>query len=318
MNRFFTALLTVLVAAPLALAGCGPKYTYPSNTVTKSVEQISRDEYEIHVIARVVGKTLGAVFYLDDLVDTKGQVPREVHEKMSKVMQAVTRVALSTDLPIDFVTVLLRDKKEGNELIITRSLDDTKRANADAIGIEESINRTVFGQGRYQPGTPVSQFVLKEIKLEQFLADQIAQRIRFNVAKDVKDESSQFALVDGQFDTAHGRIYRFSVIGLKAEEPNQTVLNILQTVGDVFVGYQFKGYDGVEIQDYLNRQKLIVPAAVVEAYHEKKISDSQILSKYLSQSQSIQEAFKLFGFNIPDQQQKDDAQAAAPLKAATP
>lgn len=314
MNRYFA--VAVIFAGSLALTACGPKYTYPSNTVVDSIENISQKEYKIDVIARVVGKTVGAVFYMEDLVDPKGQVPKEVHEKMGKVMQAVTRVALSSDLPVDFVTVLLRGKKDGNELVITRSLDDTKRANADAIGVEESINRTIFGQNRYPIETLPEAFVLKEVKIEQFLADQVAQRIRFNFAKEAKDESAQFALVDGQFDATRGRIFRFSVIGMKAEQPTETVLGILKTVSDVLGGYKFTGFDSVEIQDYLNRQKLIVPANVIDAYHRKKITDAEILATYLSQSQSIQEAFKLFGFNLP-QDQKEDPKAV-PLKAATP
>ena len=36
---------------------------------------------------------------------------KEVHEDMGKVLQVVSRVALSTDLPLDFCSIVIRDKK---------------------------------------------------------------------------------------------------------------------------------------------------------------------------------------------------------------
>ncbi|MBI3315498.1 MAG: hypothetical protein HYZ87_00800, partial [Candidatus Omnitrophica bacterium] len=54
--------------------GCGPRYTYPANTVVDSIEKISRKEYGLDVQARVVGKTVGAVFYMPLILDESGQV----------------------------------------------------------------------------------------------------------------------------------------------------------------------------------------------------------------------------------------------------
>ncbi|HTL70452.1 MAG TPA: hypothetical protein VL404_04085 [Candidatus Eisenbacteria bacterium] len=301
-NGFFLPLFALALAT---LAGCGPKYTYPADTIAQSIEKICKDENQLDVKARVVGKTVGAVLYLDKLIDEKGQIPKEVHEKMGQVMQAVTRVALSTDAPVDFCMVSIRERLQANELVITRSLDDTKRANADAIGIEESINRTLFGQGRYSPEEGASgNFVLNEVKIEKFLADQIVQRVRFNFSKDSKDDlASSFALVDGAFETVEGkRVFRFSVIGLKSsDDPHSTILNVFKVVNDVLSGYKFLEFDSIEIQDYLNRLKLTIDKSTLLAYQQKKLNDKQILERFVTESQSIQEAFKLFGFNLPQE-----------------
>ena len=304
----------------LLSSGCGPKYSYPASTVPKSVEEISQKENNIESISRVVGKTLGAVVYLDSIVDAKGQVPKEVHEAMSKVMQAVTRVALSTDLPLDFCTVVIRDKQHNNELVITRSLDDTKRANADAIGIEESINRTVFSQGKYSPESQGGDlFVLKEVKLENFLAEQIVQRVRFNYSKEsaVEDAPKSTILIDGAYEEEAGkRSFRFSMISIKSEDPKKIVLGIFNTINDVLKGYSFNVFDTIEVQDYLNRKKLVVDRQTLLDYQMKKITADQILQQCLLESQSIQEAFKLFGFNLP-QEAADNKDAAVP-RPATP
>ena len=312
--------LVTLLLIVLILTGCGPKYTYPAHSVPKSIENITRNEFKIETAARVVGKTLGAVIYFDSLVDTKGQVSKEVHEAMGKVMQSVTRVALSTDLPIDFCTVVIRDRQHDNELEITRYLDDTKRAETDAIGIEESINRTVFGQGKYKKEAEGSGgFVLKEVKLENFLTEQIVQRIRFNFSKDTNPEElpRNTVLVDGLFDNAPGkRSFRFSMISIKSGDPKKNIANIFDIFSTVLKGYSFKEYEKAEIQDYLNRKKLIVDRQTVSDYQAKRITMDQIFEKCLVQSQSIQEAFKLFGFN-PPKESAVDKDAATP-RPATP
>ena len=298
----------------LLFSGCGPKYTYPSSTVPKSIEDICKKEYKIDVTARVVGKTVGALVTIDSVMDAKGQVSKEVNEVMGKVMLVVSRVALSTDLPIDFCTVLIRDKVHASELVIIRSLDDTKRANADALGVEESINRTLFGQTKYDPASGGnSSFVLKEIHQENFLVDQMVQRIRLGFAKDMKDDVDRaLVLVDGNFEAIQGKnVFRFSVIALKAMDPKELVLTIFRVVNEVLAGYQFTGFDTVEIQDYLNRQKLVLDRQTILDYQQKKISEAEILKRFLVESQSIQEAFKLFGFNVPPESSDKDAGLAA-------
>lgn len=335
-TRFFS--LSLLLASSFyllaVLAGCGPKYTYPADSVSKSIEKICHDQNKLDVQAKVEGKTIGAVYYVDDILDEKGQIPKDVHEKMGKIMQAVSRVSLSTDLPVDFCVVNIRDRKSGNELVITRSVDDTRRAQSEAIGVTESINRTLFGQGKYPLpsdterkvgvddllSTDSLKFDLKEVKLETFLADQIAQRVRFGFAKESEpqDETSQaLVLVDGNFvRTSSMKSFRFSVLSLKTSEPGELMKQVFKTVSDVISGYKFKDYDKVEILDYVNRQKLDVPKQALEDFAAKKITDQVILDRYMSESQSIQEAFKLFGFNLVDA--KDAETNNPPLVTATP
>lgn len=295
---------------PAFLAGCGPRYTYPAGTVPKAIEEICQNEYKIQLKAQVIGKTLGAFVLLDE----KSSSPKDMNDLMGKVIQVMTRVALSTDQPIDYCTIILRDPVKMSDYAITRSLDDTRRANADMIGIEESINRTLFGQNRYLPNEKnTGAFVIKEIRKEDFLAEQMVQRVRFNFAKDVKEDPSQkkkteeeeidlaqsLVLVDGTFDSVEGRrIFRISVIALKAYDLKQLVLDIFKIVNTVLQGYAFTDFDGVEIQDYLNRQKLVLDREVITQYQKKKITDAELLDRFLVESQSIQEAFKLFGFNV--------------------
>ncbi len=304
----------LLATACLLLTGCVSHYTYPAEKVPQSIENLCQTEYKLTVNARVVGKTVGALLYVDQLINASGQIPKEVHESMGRILQVVARVALSTDLPLDFCSVVIRDKKSNNELTITRSIDDTRRANAEALGVEESISRTLFGQGKYTKDTlGDSPFILKEVRLENFLAEQIVQRIRYSFShemagKNKKDKEAEeeslnpaFILVDGVFEDYKGKKeYRFSILSMKSEDPKQTMLNVFKTVNDVLDGYHFTDFDQIEIQDYLNRQKLVLDRETLLSYQKNKIKDADIIKRYLQESQTVQEAFKLFGFSGVD------------------
>ena len=287
------------------LSGCGPKYTYSARSVPQAVEDICQKENQIVTHVRVVGKTVGALVYVDTSMEAKGQIPKEMNETMGKVMLAMTRVALSTDLPLDFCSIVLRDRKLGVDFVVTRSLDDTRRAYADALGFEEANNRVVFEQNRVPPGTPNDSFVLKEVTLEDFLTNQIVQRVRLDFSKDSKEPVPQpLVLVDGVFNRKDAKkVFHFSVIALKPTEPHKLILGIFKTVSTVLEGYHYKDFDAVEIHDYLNKQKLAVDRESMLAYQNKKISDQEILNQFLFESDSVQEAFKLFGFNVSSEPQ---------------
>ncbi len=287
------------------MAGCAPKYTYPADKVPKSVEDICLDEYQIKVKARVVGKTVGALVSVNSITDVAKQISKDANDKMGKVMQALTRVALSTDLPLDFSVVVIRDRATNNELVVIRSVEDTKRANAEMIGVEESINRTIFGQTKHVPsaGNPNS-FVLKEVMFENFLADQIVQRIRFNFSKESKEKEENLLgqpllLADGSYENTGGkRTFQFSIIDFKKETSNDTVTGIFKTVNHVLEGYQFDVFDEIQIKDYAARKKLVVDRQTLLDYQKKKVTLEQILARNLTEFDTAQDAFKLFGFNL--------------------
>lgn len=282
-------------------AGCVEKYTYPANTVPTSIERICRDEYQIHVFSRVSGKTVGALFYTNS-IDEKGQLTKTDRDRMNKVLQSITRVSLSTDLPLEYCVVVIRDRIHNTEFRITQSIDDIKRAYAEALGVEEYMNRMTVGQQRFQ-NDPANEnkFVLDDVHQEDFLAQQISQRIRYFFYKDIQSEANlPLVLVDGAFGKWDGRrAFRFSIMASKNGSPAEMILDIFKVVNKVLVGYKYNAFDDLEILDYMNRQKLVLPKQVLLQYQNKKISDQEILDKYLMEAQSIQDAFKLFGFNIP-------------------
>ena len=289
--------------------GCGPKHTYPAARVTQSIEEILKKENKIDASARIVGATIGVVTYTRLTKD--GQIPREVHEMMGKVLQTVQRVGLSTDLPVRFAMVSIRDRKSPNELVLVRSMEDIRRVNAEAIGWEESLNRTLFNPSTYTPGE--ESFVVEDIREEDFLARQMAQRIRHYFTRDEKTDQP-LVLADGVYNPAD-RHFRLAVLVLKPGDPRESMTQMLKIAAQVLSGYKYRNYDFVEIQDYMNRQKLLVPREALVKFSQKKLTADEVLRRYLVESQSIQEAFKLFGFNIPPQDSDTPAEASFPRQA---
>lgn len=288
------------------LSGCGPAYTYPADSVPSAVEKICREEFKLEVQARVVGKTLGALLKVPAIIDNDHQPPREVMEQMGKVLSVSTRVALSTDLALDYLVVVARDDKSDNQLVYTRSVDDIRRANADMLGVEESLNRIIQGLEKLERDDPDRQtFVLEDIQHESFLAEQIVQRIRYAYLKESQadgDEVLPQILVDGHFLEKDGkRTFRFSLIALQAGDPDRVILTALRVTAQVLKSYRFEKFDELEIQDYFNRQKLVLTRDVLRRFQDKKMTETELLDGYLEESQSIQEVFKLFGFKQTDE-----------------
>lgn len=300
------ALILVLGCGAFFLSGCWAKYSYPADKVPKAVEDICKKEYSLDTRARVVGRTIGVVTMTDSLKDAAGQVSPAVHDLMGKVMQVVTRVALSTDLPLDYVSVIVRDIKSNQQLSITRSMDDTRRAQADMIGIEESINRTLFGQSAYKrlPGAAEAPLVLKDVRKEDFLAAQIAQRIRFAFAKDKKEEAAvtpeSIVLADGHYDTSHGhRTFVFAIVALSQKPADEILLTVFDIIDGVLDGYKFTSFDRIEVQDYLNRRKLVVDRQTLMLYRQNKLTDEDLLNRCVVVSPNVQDSFKLIEFALP-------------------
>ncbi len=296
-----------------SFSGCGPKYSYPADTVPKSIETICKKENKLDVTARVVGKTAGALLYMDGSLDPHLAMTKDVNDAMGKVMQAVTRVALSTDRPLDYCVVYIRDRVHGTELSLIRSLDDIRRAYADALGVEEAMRRTVINQGKFS-ALNSKAFVMRDITKEMFLAQQIAQRARYGFAKNQKDdeESQQLTiLVEGAYRRVSGkRIFHFSIVSLKAEEPHETILAVFKSALETLNAYRYDDFNEIQVEDYLNRQKLTVTRAIFLDYKAKKITDEELLDRYVAETSYPQGGIRLFGFDLT-QDSADAPQAPA-------
>ncbi|NIN91841.1 hypothetical protein GTO36_02360, partial [bacterium] len=93
----------------LMFMGSGCKPTYPKTKVSDSIIKLCRDEYNTEVKLNTAGKTLGVYMPVDNLLDSSLQPSEESFEKLGNVLHVLSRVALSTDADLEFITLVARD-----------------------------------------------------------------------------------------------------------------------------------------------------------------------------------------------------------------
>ena len=294
------------------MGGC-TKASFPSESVPQAIEKICKDLYKLDVVAEVSGKTIGVLFYTDHLVDDTGMMDQKLIRKtIGDLVLTITRVALSTDLDVRSVVVAIRGQQDFNEIRIIRNMDDIKKAQTEALSMDESLNRTLWEQSKYHTDAlDPDYFPLKDLTLESFLAKQVVQRVRFAAPKPAEGASPlPTELVDGRFidpteakpgDPAE-RVFEFSIVSFESVQPEINVLRFLKVANQVLKGYEFTDFDRIEIKDLLSRKMLLVDRETLTQYQRKKLSDDDVLrlgfKDDVSESERLRNALEIFGFNF--------------------
>lgn len=289
------------------MAGCAPRVTFPSHTIKQSIEGICRTQYDLDAVAGIAGRTVGVMSYVDRLVDESGNVDQEVIRRtLGDLILTVTRVALSTDVEVSFVIVSIRGREDQNEIRVIRNLDDIKKAQTEALSVDESLSRTLWEQFKYRldPIDPY-YFPLDDMSMETFFEKQIVQRIRFaNQAGAAGNAFMPSELIDGKFSVSatKGRIFEFSIVSFESVNPELNVLKVLRVINEVFKGYRFQGFDLILIKDLLSRKMLTVNRQTLQMYQDKSINEDEILrlgfKDDFSESERLRNALEIFGFSF--------------------
>ncbi|MBI4227782.1 MAG: hypothetical protein HY600_05900, partial [Candidatus Omnitrophica bacterium] len=140
--RGLTPFAVVFVGA--LLAGCGP--SYPQARVAQAVMDLCRREYQMDVQATLHGSTIAVFLQAPGLFETPVSITPETDpqtltqslrfsaggmDQLQHVALVVRRVILSTDAPIKFYLVVIRDADQGEvELHWLGHILDLKRLNA--------------------------------------------------------------------------------------------------------------------------------------------------------------------------------------------
>lgn len=294
--------LAVLLAWPLA--GCSNKPTFSGDRMPEHVNQITKDVYKLDTQADVKGSTLGVLWVTEAMLDEAGKgISQEINEAIGNLSSAVSRVSLSTDRPVDFIVVAVRSLREKMELRVIRRVDDVRRAQAEALSIPESMNRTLFQQFPFDPEAPSEPFDTGDWTLEEFLSKQILQRVRMLKPSDPENPVPT-ELFDSKFsvDEKRQRVFEFSILTFKEENSRENLLAVLRTVRDVFAAYRYDAFDQVVIRDLLHNRRLVIGRSTMKIFEARKITEDEILKTRLTpdsgRPNSFKNALEVFGFNI--------------------
>ena len=248
MKRLFPFLILFMFMS----SGCKP--TYPKIKISDSITKLCRDEYHTQVKVNTVGKTLGVYMPVDNLLDSSLEPSEESFEKLGNVLHVISRVALSTDADLEFITLVARDSKiSGFELVLTRYVEDIKRFMVGDISRGEYIKRMLL-ETRLDPMVLLSylasdakkeqpeseDFSIEEVHLPDFLARQISHRIeeKFKEDKHLK-KNFEVVAVKGEFNpkvpNLKKGIFKFALEITKKGEISSSLPELTgPTPGDAF------------------------------------------------------------------------------------
>jgi len=258
------ALLSCTLSCLLLLSGCRPpevEHTYREKDIPSAIQKICKEEYGLDVAVTRSDKTLWIYIPLSKILHSEfGNDPDKIfdetmQEKSRNVLTATSRVLLSADKTPECFVMVVSDIENGLDYTITANCLDIKKSYVGAIPWMEANRRFVIGLSTNPKaigdrlGSHLKPY---DISLVDFLAAQIAQRIRYRFQED--DLKKQFSLagVSGKYS---GDTFFISYslkrppAGKTKADPTEEMLRIaaycLQT-------YDFKDFSFLEFADLDN------------------------------------------------------------------
>ena len=278
MKRFCFYLLVPLL---LFFSGCAP--TYPKEKITSSIVKMCQDKHGLPVIAKISENTLGVYMAIDNLLGQNLSLTQETSEKIGNVMLIIHRAVLSTDGNIEFYTLTVADKKlPSAEFNLTVYVKDIKRALTLDISRSEYYQR-ISRDLKLNLSSLVTAdtFSVKPIKVSDFLAKQIAGRIKHNLEKDRDLKTNR---VEGQFKNGDF-LFELEVsnnsgdiFGQLSYEKNKELLKeSLGLASTLLRGYDFTDFRAVELRNLTGKEILrIKKEDLLKVRRNKKLIDNYI------------------------------------------
>jgi len=210
-----------IVVFSLLSAGCG-KATYKNENLESSLIKICKDEYKTDVKVKRAGRTIGVYVPVNGLfetnVDLKNQATledvlsgikftKDAMQKLEDVSLVITRVALSTDAPVDFYILIATDVKgSGIQIVITRYVNDMKRLMLGDLSHGDYSQRLLMDMG-FDPA-PSAEETIKSFfyDLQRFSPQVVASRY-FSKTTNIRILSSDFFLYLAESDYKQARKY---------------------------------------------------------------------------------------------------------------
>jgi len=235
----FKSTLLLLSVGVFTLAGCkkifGP--TYPGAKIAESVVEISATDYKRMVEARRIGQSLQIMTtYTGEVESALTGIDKGAADVLDDVLQAATRVTLSTDKPPEFVEVFLRNPLTGATFGIWRYVDDMKRFMHTGLPTMESMERMVLVHDEVEDGRwprPVS--------FPEFLARQVVQRVKRQAGVEAREDLSEpdtlGIVLEGWPATSDA-----AARDLAIEAVGQSTKTVLQS-------YRLNGFRGIVLKD---------------------------------------------------------------------
>ena len=322
---FYVAIFTFAFLILNFLTGCAP--TFPKEKVKESIVDICKKEYKVDVKVYTIGKTVAIYLPLENLLDFTFSITKEASEHINDVLLSVSRVTLSTDADYDFYCIIAHDIRIPEiQIVIIKSVEDVKRFMLNDISRgeyskrmlidirlspqaqKERAEKEVFQKMnldnkwqedvmndffRSEPtalgdiGYWNNRFYVKDVPMTEFLAEQIASRIKIEFKEDAKlAEAFLVRSSKGRYTTRGSKRYfelNISIDPRKVPELDEAasydriLMESLKIAIAVLRGYFFEDYDYVEIANQSDKRMIRVSREEMEKLRTSKMDFKEVL-----------------------------------------
>jgi len=314
-------ILLTVISTLFFSSGCS-EITYPKEGLAESVVKLCKKEYDIDIDVHLAGKTLVIYLPLTNLFNLQLAISESAQDKIQNVLLSASRIVFSTDAGIEFYCIIAQDTRLPEiQFVIIKYVDDAKRAFFHDISRGEYYKRSlidinenpqakkekaitdVFDKMKlgkewqekvmddFFRGSPSSlkgigywneKFYVKDITLPEFLAEQIANRIRLKFRE--TEHLTKYALrsVSGKFiekeDTGIFFISFNAELLLFAADPDEKktierdiFTNVVEVLSEVIYGYKFRDFNFAEITEISSNTKLTISKEDIYLFKKKKL-----------------------------------------------
>ena len=268
--------MALFAAGVLALwtAGCDNRPTYPKDHLAQTTTQLLHQE-GLDASVRYIEHTLGVQASAAGVLTREGEhagLGPNFDDVTRKILGVVHRVLLSSDAPVDFYVLLLSDPDApGLYLTIVRYMDDVRRANANMIDVPEMFSRTVFELNASPTTLTISEYIPRDITLQEFLSWQIARRIQLALAEEFQGSGSiDVGRCGGRFQDREFLV-TLNVLPLGESALDESTLQKIFTTSTgvaakVLNSYQFSGFDSLRLVHGQTGVNRVLPRARLEIF----------------------------------------------------
>jgi hypothetical protein len=199
----------------------------------------------------------------------------DANKVLGDLIEAVHRVVLSSDAPIQFYIVLVSDPAvPGVYLTLVRYVEDVRKAHANVIPPTELFSRTLLDLKFVGlPAMTLDQLVLNDIQLEQFLSWQLAKRIQSRIAETLQADGMtnvEMGQFGGEFSNGEFAFTLNVTPKAGAQLDSQLLLQIFEEatglVAQVLQQYRFQDFQAVRLIHPSTGRSLLLPKTRLELF----------------------------------------------------
>jgi len=176
------------------LASCSIPPTYSRQNITKVIQDMCKEEFDLDVKTWEAGNTIWIYAPLKKIADDQGKWDQEASEDIRQISLSLIRVFLNMDKPPGFYCLVASDIEDiGVDVYTIEFIPDRIKFQMKQISLEQRHQRVVFDsfrnpkalgdtEGKHIPFT-------EEITLEKHIAYLVKQNLRRKFTDpDIKDD----------------------------------------------------------------------------------------------------------------------------------